>query len=155
MTAQLSIQELFDVADDQSAVADMKAAISQTVERFLAAWNRHDAAALAQCFVMDADFTNVLGGHVRGRDKIQDAHEKLFAGPLQRSRQTGIVRSIRLLGKGTAMVDIDWEIESRGTAPQQAPRVRRGLMSWVVWKVPDGSCLILILHNAETPGAGR
>jgi uncharacterized protein (TIGR02246 family) len=149
--------EPIDVADDASELspAELKAGISQAVERFLEAWNRHDAHALAQSFVMDADFTNVLGSHVRGRDKIQDVHEKLFSGPLRQSRQTGIVRSIRMLSPGIAMVDIDWEMESPSSAPLQAARVRRGLMSWVVWRVPDGSWMILILHNAEIPGAGR
>ncbi len=36
-----------------------RAAIAQTVEQFLNAWNKHDAHEFALTFTEDADFTNV------------------------------------------------------------------------------------------------
>jgi hypothetical protein len=44
-----------------------RAAIGQTLERFLDAWNKHDAHANAMSFTGDADSTNVLGILVHGR----------------------------------------------------------------------------------------
>jgi len=43
----------------------IRAAIANTVERFLDAWNKHDAHDFAMTFKEDADFTNVGGAPLR------------------------------------------------------------------------------------------
>ena len=145
------------MAKDESrpTLAELKTAISQTVERFNDAWDRRDARALAATFTMDADFTNVIGSHVRGRGKIMVMHTQLFSGVFKTCRQTTIIRSIRMLSMELAVVDLDWEMDGlRGPDGQPRP-VRRGLMTWVVCKTPKGEWLILILHNAEMSTAAR
>src|SRR5215469_6984656 len=69
--ARLSVVSLLGVAapaQQSSAPSEelVKAAIAQTVERVVAAWNKHDAHAFALAFTEDADFTNVQGIHARG-----------------------------------------------------------------------------------------
>jgi uncharacterized protein (TIGR02246 family) len=145
------------VADNDSppTLAELRAGITQTVEHFSDAWNRHDARALAATFGPDADFTNVVGAHIRGRDKILDAHAKLFSGVFKQSRQTSIVRSIRMLSLDLAAVDLDWEMEGLRGPDGAARPVRRGLMSWVVFKAPAEPWRIMIMHNSELTSAAR
>ncbi len=50
------------------------------------AWNRGDAAGYASLFTDDADFVAWNGSHGRGRQAIEDAHRRLFDGPLAGSR---------------------------------------------------------------------
>ncbi len=141
--------------DSKPTLAELKSAISTTVERFNDAWARHDPRALAAIFTDDADFTNVVGAHIRGRGKIQVLHTQLFSGVFKQSRQTAIVRSIRMLSLELAAVDLDWEMDGL-RAPDGQPRpVRRGLMTWVVCKTLKGDWLILIMHNAEMSTAAR
>ncbi|MGK9232137.1 SgcJ/EcaC family oxidoreductase [Inquilinus limosus] len=46
---------------------------------FIAAWNRHDMAALAALFAEDADFVNVVGLWWRSRAEIEAAHAATHA----------------------------------------------------------------------------
>ena len=46
------------------------------------AWNRGDAAGYASLFTDDADFVAWNGSRGRGRQAIEDAHRRLFDGPL-------------------------------------------------------------------------
>lgn len=50
------------------------------------AWNRGDAAAYASLFTDDASFVAWNGSYGYGRQAIQDAHRRLFEGPLAGSR---------------------------------------------------------------------
>jgi uncharacterized protein (TIGR02246 family) len=50
------------------------------------AWNRGDAAGYASLFTDDADFVAWNGSHGHGRQAIEDAHRRLFDGPLAGSR---------------------------------------------------------------------
>lgn len=50
------------------------------------AWNRGDAAGYAALFTEDADLVAWTGAYARGRQTIEDAHRKLFAGPLAGSK---------------------------------------------------------------------
>jgi len=50
------------------------------------AWNRGDAAGYASLFTDDADFVAWTGSYGRGRRAIEDAHRRLFEGPLSGSR---------------------------------------------------------------------
>jgi uncharacterized protein (TIGR02246 family) len=50
------------------------------------AWNRGDAAGYGALFTDDADFVAWTGAYGRGRQAIEDAHRRLFDGPLAGSR---------------------------------------------------------------------
>ena len=50
------------------------------------AWNRGDAAGYAALFTEEADFVAWNGSYGRGRRAIEDAHRRLFDGPLAGSR---------------------------------------------------------------------
>jgi ketosteroid isomerase-like protein len=54
-------------------------AIVAVIDRFVEAWNWHDAKAFAAVFAEDADFTNWRGEGARGRAKIEAFHAPMFA----------------------------------------------------------------------------
>jgi hypothetical protein len=47
-------------------------AIAAGIDRFVEAWNRHDAKAFAAAFTEDADFTNWRGEGTSGRSKVEE-----------------------------------------------------------------------------------
>jgi uncharacterized protein (TIGR02246 family) len=55
----------------------------QIVEAFADALNVKDASALGELFSEDAEFVNILGMRMQGREGIVTGHARAFAGPLQ------------------------------------------------------------------------
>lgn len=126
-----------------------RAAIEQTVERFLDAWNKHDAHAFAMTFTEDADFTNVAGMHARGRANVEKFHAPVFATIFKDSHQTAQIRSIRFLTPDLAAVDVDWQMTG-ATFPNGSPMTdRKGLLNWVMARQANGDWLIEVMHNTE------
>ncbi|MHB8411763.1 MAG: SgcJ/EcaC family oxidoreductase [Candidatus Acidiferrales bacterium] len=126
-----------------------RAAIEQTVERFLDAWNKHDAHSFAMTFTEDADFTNVAGMHARGRANVETFHAQIFATVFKSSHQTAQIRSIRFLAPDLAAVDVDWQMTGATFQDGRAQSNRKGLLNWVMAKQADGSWLIEVMHNTE------
>ncbi len=135
-----------------------RAAIAETLQHFLDSWNRHDAHANALTYTDDADVTNVLGIHVRGRSTIEAQSMQTYSGVFKTSHLTGQIRSIRFLAAGLATVDVDWEMTGV-ILPNGTPVPHRlGLMNWVMAKQANGSWVIEVFHNAEItnpPGTAR
>lgn len=135
-----------------------RVAIEQTLERFLDAWNKHDAHAFAMTFTEDADFTNVTGVHAQGRANVETFHARVFATLFKDSHQTAQIRSIRFLTPDLASVDVDWQMTG-AILPNGTPMPnRKGLLNWLMAKQPGGSWLIGIMHNTDltnAPGAAK
>jgi uncharacterized protein (TIGR02246 family) len=130
-----------------------RAAITRTVERFVDAWNQHDAHAFAATFTEDADFTNIAGAHAAGRSNVEAFHAPMFASIFEDSHQTATVRSIRFLKPDLAAVDVDWQMTG-AKFPDGSPRpLRKGLVNWVMARQGDGSWLIEIMHNTDLTSA--
>jgi len=126
-----------------------RAAIEQTVERFLDAWNTHDPHAFAMTFTEDADFTNVAGMHARGRANVEKFHAPVFATIFKDSHQTAQIRSIRFLTPELAAVDVDWQMTGATFQDGNPQPSRKGLLNWVMAKQADRSWLIEVMHNTE------
>lgn len=131
------------------AHAKDRAATQQTVERFLDAWNKHDAHAFAMTFTQDADFTNVVGTHAQGRANVEKFHARVFATVFKDSHQTAQIRSIRFLTPNLAAVDIDWQMTGATFPNGNLMPNRKGLLNWVMIHQPDGAWLIEVMHNTE------
>ena len=52
-------------------------AVRTLVDGLVAGWNAQDGTAFARQFAADADFTNVMGLHAKGRDVIARGHDDL------------------------------------------------------------------------------
>jgi uncharacterized protein (TIGR02246 family) len=126
-----------------------RAAIEITLERFLEAWNTHDAHAFSLVFTEDADFTNVMGVSVHGRENVESFHAPIYATIFKASHLTSTIRSIRFLTSDLAAVDVDWRMTGAFSPVGAALPERRGLLVWIMARQADGSWLIAIMHNAE------
>jgi len=126
-----------------------QAKIQFTLERFLNAWNAHDAHAFSETFTETADFTNVAGAHVRGRKNVEAFHTPVFAGIFKESHQSAKIRSIRFLNPGLAVVDIEWEMTGVKSPDGTSRPYRKGLLDWVMARQIDGNWLIEVMHNND------
>jgi uncharacterized protein (TIGR02246 family) len=70
---------MFDESAERRAIHQLGQALQD-------AWNRGDAAAYASLFTDDASFVAWNGSYGCGRQAIEDAHRRLFDGPLAGSR---------------------------------------------------------------------
>ena len=127
-------------ADEQAIVALM--------DRFMDAWNRHDAKAFASVFAEDGDFTNWRGTGASGRSKIEEFHAPVFATIFKNSHQKHDDIKIRFIRDDIAAVDVRWQMTG-ATDPHGNPRPdRHGLLNFVMAK-DAGRWQIVVMHNLD------
>jgi len=123
-------------------------AITAVIDRFVDAWNRHDAKAFAAVFAEDADFTNWRGEGASGRSKIEEFHAPMFATIFKNSYQSYTAINTRFIRPDVAAVDVHWEMTG-ATDAQGNPRPdHRGLLSFIMTK-NAGQWQILVMHNLD------
>jgi uncharacterized protein (TIGR02246 family) len=130
--------------------------VQRVVAEFADAWNRHDPAAFAAVFAEDADFTNVAGKSLHGRDRIQAFHSKMFSTRFKDSHMTAEQVAVRWVKPDVAAVDVHWSMTgARDDSGAERPP-RAGVLIWVVAQTGD-RLSILVMHNQElnhpAPGA--
>lgn len=112
------------------AMEPREAAIRATDEAFAAAWNKHDAKAMAATWAKDGDLINPFGRVAKGRAEIetmiQDEHSKAMK---QSTYSPGTI-SIRFIEPEIAFVETDVEISGitgadGSTAPPLKVHVNR------------------------------
>lgn len=91
-----------------TAVADSsRSNIRARCKTFVAAWNAHDAEALASHWAPDGDVINPMGQWGQGRAEIQALFEKEHSTMMANSRLTVKEQKIRFLEDDVAVVDED------------------------------------------------
>jgi uncharacterized protein (TIGR02246 family) len=91
------------MADERGSIADDAAALAARLEN---AWNTGDSPAFTAAFAEDADFVNVLGMHVRGRESILAGHEQIFRTVYAGSTVRYSLESARLLRPDVALAHV-------------------------------------------------
>jgi uncharacterized protein (TIGR02246 family) len=124
------------------------AAIKQCVAAWEDAWNRHDARATAMAYVEDGDFSSTTGVPSHGWKELEAHYNEIFTTFLKDAHRTDTVRSIRMLGPGIASVDIDWQMTGARTRDGKDAPNRKGLLTWIVSKQPNGHWMITIYHES-------
>ena len=124
--------------------------ILKSIEKFKAAWNIHDAAAFAQLFTEDADFTNVFGQQFRGRPAIEAQHVPIFSTMFKASSISILKTGIRFLSETFAAVDVIWNMSGAMNFMGNPWPDRKGLMSLVMQRKGE-EWLILVMHNMDLP----
>jgi uncharacterized protein (TIGR02246 family) len=123
-------------------------AIAALVDRFMDAWNRHDARAFAAVFAEDADFTNWRGTSASGRSKIEEFHAPLFATIFKDSHLRQSAIRTRLLRPDVAVVDVPWEMSGVLDVEGNRRPDRHGLLDFVMAK-GDRQWQIVVMHNLD------
>jgi len=120
---------------------------------FIAAWNRHDMAALAALFAEDADFVNVVGMWWRSRAEIEAAHAATHATIFKGSRLEGDIAKVTRLGRGIAGLHMTWTLTGQ-SGPDSAPAgPRQGILLLVLTEAPDGWRIRIAQNTDIVPGA--
>jgi len=133
--------------------AAARAAIDAVLsERFIAGWNAHNAHLFASAFAADADFTNVRGIGVSGRDNIEKFHADVFARFFMHSHQSAQVQKIRFLNADIAVVDVRWQMSGALDPNGKTMPDRSGLLD-LVFTFVNGEWLISVMHNTDLTAA--
>jgi uncharacterized protein (TIGR02246 family) len=123
-------------------------AIRAVVDRFMDAWNRHDAKAFAATFADDADFTNWRGMGASGRSKIEEIHAGIFSTIYKNSHQEYTEIKVRFVRPDVAAVDVGWRVTGATDRQGNPQSERRGLLSFVMTLGATG-WQIAVMHNLD------
>jgi uncharacterized protein (TIGR02246 family) len=121
---------------DDAAIAALIASQAET-------WNRHDAAAWALPFEADAEFVNIVGMRLSGREQIQQRHAELFQGIFSHSNVVITADKLTRLGSDAALVDAVYELRGYerlppGIRPTDADGTLRTRMRYALIRRSDG-----------------
>jgi uncharacterized protein (TIGR02246 family) len=105
-------------------------AVRTLVDGLVAGWNAHDGTAFARQFAVDADFTNVMGLHAKGRDVIARGHDEIFATMFKGTTLTATVEQIRFLRPDVAVASVVLVLRQKDGTPWGAfPRSLASLIA--------------------------
>lgn len=141
-----------EASPDQAADVAIRRALAQQAQ----AWNEHDAKAWVAPFAEDAEFVNVLGTLLQGRQEIERRHAEIFSSIFARSRVEVTVRQVRVLAKGAAVAETDYALRDYdrlppGIRPTDGDGTLRSRMKYV-WKLgPAGWRVIAAQNTAILP----
>lgn len=116
---------------------------------FIEAWNRHDADAIAELFVSDADFVNVVGLWWRSKERIRTAHDYGFQRIFSNSHMTLGRTEVRHLGTEAAVVHAAWTLTGQNPHGQREAGQRSGVISFTVQRQSDGEWLAVSAQNTD------
>jgi uncharacterized protein (TIGR02246 family) len=137
------------VPTDDTAIAALIASQAET-------WNRHDAAAWAAPFEVDAQFINIVGMHLSGREQIQQRHAELFQGIFSNSSVVITTGKLTHLGSDAALVDTVYELRGYarlppGIRPTDADGTLRTRMRYALTHRQDGWHIAAAQNTAIFP----
>lgn len=125
-----------------------EAAIRKLYAQYTAAWNRHDAPAMAAFWTLDGDYMEPDGRHAKGKAEV----EKLFTQEQQTvfkdSTLALTIETVWFINEDVAMVDGKYDLSGvRDLEGKELP-ARRGHLTAVLmredgaWKVAAGRAMI-------------
>lgn len=109
----------------------------EVAERFQAAWNAHDMAALGALFAEDATFVNRYAHFVRGVDEIVKMHAQIHQTIYRDSTLDNQMHDLKLLGQEAAIVHF-WCRLQIGSAHPAGPHTLDTLLLTVLSRSPAG-----------------
>lgn len=140
----------FAVVDAALAAPRDEANVRNVVAGFVTAWNNHDMDSFGRLFAPDADFVNVTGILMKGREEIQ-SHHAWSHGAIPESthvphtlpKNYGIFKNstmrfdtidVRFLQKEVALAHVNWQLfgDTRTSTP------RRGVFLFVLCHGKEG-----------------
>lgn len=102
-----------------------EAAVRALLDQFIEGWNEASGATLARPFARDAEFINIMGLQVRGRDLIARGHDELFETVFFGTRLSGGVENVRFPRPDVAYADGILNLQN-SAPPGRSPRALSG-----------------------------
>ena len=125
------------------------------VQEIEAAWNTHDMMRFAACFAEDADFVNVAGLWMRGRDEIEEKHAASHADRFKDSTMQMKLAALKEIARDVGVMHVTWQLEGhRESGPTRTTGTRRGIWSWTV-RSRDRRLEIVSSHNTDALAQAR
>jgi uncharacterized protein (TIGR02246 family) len=118
---------------------------TEVADGFAIAWNRHDMELLGELFHDDADFVNVVGVKMSGRESIKRHHAIGHAGPFANSTLRVAVDDAREIVPGVILAHVHSQLEGDERAPGQT---RHTLMTLVI-EQRNARWMIVAAHNTN------
>jgi uncharacterized protein (TIGR02246 family) len=131
-----------------------EAAIRALLDQFIEGWNEASGARLARPFAPDAEFINIMGLRVHGRDLIARGHDELFETVFFGTRLSGGVETVRFLRSDVAYADGIFNLQNSDGTPHHM--LERALPAFIAVK-EGGAWSIVIFRNMipfQRPSAG-
>ncbi len=121
---------------------------------FVEAWNQRDAHSLAELFVEDADFVNVVGLWWRKRENIFNAHDYGLKIIFKHSTLTLRYTRLRQLSPKLAVVHAKMQLENQTPYDKEEQAGKReNIFTFVVAQQKAGNWLCVAAHNTDVvPG---
>lgn len=120
---------------------------------FAEAWNDGDADALADLFVEDADFINVVGLWWEDRQAIRQAHARGFRVMFGTTTMELERTKVRMLSDGIAVVHALWHMTGQRNPQGRTVGDRDGVFTFVVVRrEPDGWRAVAAQNTDHIPG---
>jgi len=117
----------------------------EVADGFASAWNRHDMEALGRLFHDDADFVNVVGVQMRGREAIKRHHAIGHAGPFANSTLRVAVDDARAIAPSIIVTHVHSQLDGDERSPGQP---RHTLMTLVI-EQRNTQWMIVVAHNTN------
>jgi uncharacterized protein (TIGR02246 family) len=128
--------------------------VDALLDAIVDAWNRHDGKSLALTFAPDADFYNLRGKKLTGRDTVEKFFTRAFAANLGTSQLAQPEPNVRFVGEAAAAVDLLATLKG-AKDPKGQPRAdRRMLLDGTAGQNPQGGWWLVVLHLRALPPEG-
>jgi len=129
-------------------------AIQNRAHEFAAAWNRHDARAMAAAFAEDGDLIDPFGRVCKSRSEVENLLRQQHAGPLKDSRYTQTIEGIRMLSPDLAICDTSAEVAG-AKDPSGKPTTLKAHVTMVLKKNGDSWQVVASRPAVPLPAPGH
>jgi uncharacterized protein (TIGR02246 family) len=129
--------------------AAQKAFGEQVAAAFADAWNRHDMNALAELMAADADFVNIFGTWMHGREEIRQRHIQIHETVFRNSTMAATRVETRFVAPDVAIVRWAWQVTSVLTRDGLPAPDLQGILTHIVRRQAD-RFLLLSTQNTRT-----
>jgi len=125
-----------------------EAAIRKLYEEYTAAWNRHDARAMAAMWTLDGDYMEPDGRHAKGRAGVEQLFTREQQTVFKDSTLALTIETVWFISEDVAMVDGKYDLSNVRDLDDNPLPVRSGHLTAVLlredgsWRVAAGRAMI-------------
>ncbi|SDI83799.1 conserved hypothetical protein [Arthrobacter subterraneus] len=124
------------------------------IDAFVAAWNKADADALAELFVEDADFVNVVGMWWTSRSQIRYNHAYGFRHMFSETTLSPLKVSARYLNGDVAVLHLLSSLTGQVKPSGERAGDRIAVLTFTVARQSENHWLVVSAQNTDrVPGA--
>jgi uncharacterized protein (TIGR02246 family) len=135
---------------------ELTVTIQDLAQQLVVAFNAKDAEAFGALFADDAEFVNIFGARMHGRDGIVEGHRQVFGTALNGSTLTLEGLDTMALGPDAAVAHATWRRDRDADATAATLPPGRGVFTLVGQRTGDGWKLAAATNVAvATPPGAR